>query len=39
VFGWWNRLRGRILAAHLAASDPNRKPSRFERFLDLLPPY
>jgi hypothetical protein len=34
----WNRLHGRIVAAQAAAADPDRKPSRFERLLNLLPP-
>jgi hypothetical protein len=36
---WWNRLRGRIVAALAAAADPDRKPSRFERLMNLLPPF
>jgi hypothetical protein len=36
---WWSRLRGRIVAAQSAVADPNRKPSRLERLLNLLPPF
>jgi hypothetical protein len=34
--GLWNRLRGCIVAAQAAAADPDRKPSRFERLMNLL---
>jgi hypothetical protein len=39
MIGLWNRLRGRIVAAQAAAADPDRTPSRFERWMNLLPPF
>jgi hypothetical protein len=38
MLGLWSRLRGRIVAAQAAVADPSRRPSRFERLLNLLPP-
>ena len=39
MLSWWNRVRGRIVAAQAAAADPDRKPTRFERLMNLLPPF
>jgi hypothetical protein len=38
MLGLFNRLRGGIVAAQAAAADPDRKPTRFERLMNLLPP-